>query len=280
MKRIILIKEQIKPKSLSNQSYKYIRIESAEMNSKIKIVTIDSPKNLNALSEDLINELSSALNNLNYDPNTKVIIVTGSGKSFISGADIRGFTEHNYVTKSTRINSLDKIVKLHYQIKKPIIAAVNGYCFGGGLEFALHCDIILASEKATIGFPEIKLGLFPGAGGTQKIVRLMGYHKSIEYILTGKNIPLKEALQAGVLNSIVNHDSLLSEALTIANSISEKGLLSLVNAKKALQMALETGLSQGFEIEKEYFNSLFSTEDKNIGIRSFIEKKRPEFIDK
>lgn len=259
--------------------YQTLTISESQLNKKIKIVQINLPKSLNALSTQLISELSCALNRLNDDVNTKVIILTGVGKAFVSGANIKEFKNTSYQDRISRLPSLEKLTNLYYQIKKPIIAAVNGYCFGGGLELALCCDMIFASDKAVLGFPEIKLGLFPGAGGSQKLVKYFGYLKAYEYIMTGKNIPLEDAKQRGLINDIYTSEDLLNKVEKTANTLCGYGLISLINAKQAMQNSLEVGLRQGIMTEKYLFEPLFCTEDKDIGVTAFINKKKPEFKD-
>ncbi len=170
--------------------------------------------------------------------------------------------------------------RLHYEIKKPIIAAVNGLCLGGGLELALCCDTIIASEKATLGLPEIKLGLIPGAGGTQKLPDFLGTNLAMKYILTGKNIPLEVAHRYGLVNHIVKHEELEKFSIDLAQAMCNMSLTTLIAGKKAIKTRAENTLQSGIRFEKQIFIDLFNNEDKNIGVKAFLNKKKPEFKDK
>jgi enoyl-CoA hydratase/carnithine racemase len=280
MNRLYLLRSQINKNNCVNKvdQYETIKISDSKLNSKVKIITIDQPQNLNALTDSLISDLNKALIKLNSDPSTKVVIITGSGKAFVSGANIKDFPNFNYQNRIL-YTSLEQLTEMYYSFKKPLIAAVNGYCFGGGLELALNCDMIFSSDKAAFGFPEIKLGLFPGAAGSQKLVKIFGYLKASEYILSGKNIPLEEAHNKGLINAIYKHEELMSKVEDIADEIGKKGIVSLVAAKQAMKYSLEVGLRQGILAEKFIFDPLFNTEDTKIGVKAFINKKNPEFID-
>lgn len=257
-----------------------IKVEGCSSNSLIKIITLNNPKSLNALSNKLLLQLANVLNYLNRDPDTKIIILTGTGKSFVAGADIAQFKGTSTSDRLTSFDSLRIITNIYHEVSKPIISAVNGYCLGGGFELAMVCDIIVASDKATFGFPEIKLGLFPGAGGTQRLVRKIGYHKAMEFILTGEIIPQEYLKSAGIVNHIVKHEELIPKSIEIAEKISKFGLVAIVAAKKAMQIAQDTGLTNGVAIEKMLFDSIFSSQDKEIGVNAFIDKKQPVFLDK
>jgi len=283
MKRLSLIKSQLCSNNhcgANCNKYETLVESDSKLSKSIKIITLNQPQNLNALTDRMIGEISCVLSRYNYDPSVKVVIITGTGKSFVSGANIKGFETQ---THQSRIKGgdyyLERLTSLYYSFKKPLLAAVNGFCFGGGLELALNCDMIFASEKAILGFPEIKLGLFPGAGGTQKLVKIMGYLKASEYILTGKNIPLQEAREKGLLNEIFKHDELLSKVEEQAFTISKMGMISLLSAKQSMQNSLETGLQHGLKVEKYLFDPLFNTQDKNVGVSAFVGKKKPEFTD-
>jgi enoyl-CoA hydratase/carnithine racemase len=175
---------------------------------------------------------------------------------------------------------LQYIENIYFHVNKPIICAVNGICFGGGFELALTGDIIIASEKAQIALPEIKLGLFPGAGGTQRMVRQIGYYKASEYILTGKAIDLAFAKENNIINQIVKHEDLLPAALRQAEEIAKMSLDALITAKKSMRMALDTNLFAGLKAERTLFHGLFNTQDFKIGINSVLNKTEVKFIDK
>lgn len=275
MNRIKLIRNQM----LNTSDYKLISVASSKLNDKIKIVSINSPKNLNSLTDELALELVRVFEYLNGDHSTKIIILTGSGKAFIAGADIRNLETRTYQNALKSNQVLHKLQEIYYSTRKPIIAAINGVCFGGGLEMALSCDILIASDKAQLGLPEIKLGLFPGLGGTQKLTKVFGYNKACEYILTGKNIPLDEAFRLGLVNSIVKHEELIPKAEEIANQIAQHSLVTLIAAKQAIQFSQESNLRQGLWFEKAVFDSVFSFEDSKIGTRAFLSKTKPDFKD-
>lgn len=274
MKRIEIIKNQ-----LSSIPKKLISISSAiPENKSIKLVRLDSPP-MNVLGKDLVTQLYNALISLNEDEETKVIILTGSPKVFAAGADIKHFSKQTYadIIKEDYLNLFEDI---YYKLNKPIIAAINGYAFGGGFELALCCDIIIASDKAQMGFPELKLGLFPGAGGTQRIAKLVGYNKAAEYVFTANNIDINELKQLGVVNKVVPSEKVLETAVEMAQSIARFSMVSVNQAKKALRLSLETNLFAGLKNEKYLFHSIFNSEDKKIGVQAFMNKKEAKFVDK
>jgi enoyl-CoA hydratase/carnithine racemase len=278
MQRLALIRNQLS-NSCEVKSY-LITVEPASLNKAIKIVKISSEKSLNALNEKLLEELYRTIIKLDRCPETKVIILTGSGKAFAAGADINKFLKSDYAEMAKNDWDLLHIENIYYHTNKPLIAAINGFAFGGGFELALCCDILIASDKATFGFPELKLALFPGSGGTQRLTKLMGYHKAIEYILTCKNIDLNELKQFGVINHIVPHDNLMKTAIEMADQICKFSLIAVIAAKKATKLSQETSLYSGLKAEKYIFQGIFNSEDKNIGVTSFLNKKQPVFKDK
>jgi enoyl-CoA hydratase len=274
MKRIELVKNQ-----LSSVPKKLISISNAHPNdNSIKIVRLDSPP-MNVLGKDLVTQLCETLLKLNEDDETKVIIITGNSKVFAAGADIKYFSKITYFD-SIKEDYLNLCEDIYYKVNKPIIAAINGYAFGGGFELALVCDIIIASDKAKLGFPELKLGLFPGAGGTQRIAKLVGYQKAAEYVLTAKEIDIDELNRLGVVNKIVPGEKVLDSAIEMAQSITKFSMVSVKQAKKALRLSLETNLFAGLKAEKYLFHGIFNSEDKKIGIDAFLNKKEAKFVDK
>ncbi len=275
MRRLNLQRNQM----LNQPSLELLKLEASKINSKVKIVTINSMSNLNALSNKLSIEFLLCFDFLMNDPNTKVIILTGTGKAFIAGADIKHLQTLEYETKLKYTETLHKLIDLLYTNRKPVIAAVNGICFGGGLEMALNCDIILASEKAQFGLPEIKLGVFPGLGETQKLTKLVEYNKACEYIFSGKVIPLEECVKFGLVNHVYKHDELMKNAEDLANTIANYSLMSLINAKQCIQIGNELGLKHGLWFEKAVFDSQFSFKDTKEGISAFIDKRKPIFKD-
>jgi enoyl-CoA hydratase len=282
MKRLALLRNQLSNTNINTSSSQenLIQVENSNGDKNIKLVKLNNPKQLNILNKSLVNTLYKTMIALDTDNETKVIILTGNGKAFAAGADLKKFNsvDYNYISRNDW--DLLPIENLYYQMNKPVLAAVNGIAYGGGFELALSCDIILASDKASFSFPELKVGLFPGAGGTQRLVKLMGYHKACEYILTTKELGLEEAKQFGVINEIVPHDKLLQVAHDWAVKISQFSMVDIIASKKAMKMALETGLFAGLKTEKYLFQGIFNSEDKKIGTTSFLEKKKPVFSDK
>jgi enoyl-CoA hydratase len=279
MERLNLIKNQLNSTNQQQNISKEnsILVQDAVFKDKqmkeIKIVTLNNQKSLNALEKSFLNDIYSTLIQLDTDNDTKVIILTGSGKAFAAGIDIKGISKHDYSFVAKNDWDFLPIENIYYHMNKPIIAALNGFTFGGGFELALACDIIIASDKASLAFPEHKLGLLPGAGGTQRLTRLMGYHKAMEYILTTKNIKLEEAKNFGVINDIVPHDKLIETCINMAVDISKFSLMSIIASKKSMKIAMETGLFAGLKAEKYLFQGLFNTEDKKEGVKAFIEKR-------
>jgi enoyl-CoA hydratase/carnithine racemase len=276
MNRVELVKNQL---SSVGHSKNLLKIFNAlPNNNSVKVVKMDSPP-MNVLGKDLAAQIVDTLLKLNSDEETKIIILTGNEKVFAAGADIKHFSKQTFVDM---INDdyLSILEDLYYKVDKPIIAAINGYAFGGGFELALCCDIIIASDKAKLGFPELKLGLFPGAGGTQRITKLVGYHKAAEYVFTAKDIDLNELKQMGVVNKVVSSDKVMESAIETAKDISKFSMVSLKQAKKAIRMSLETNLYPGLKAEKYLFQGIFNSEDKKIGIDAFINKKEAKFVDK
>jgi enoyl-CoA hydratase/carnithine racemase len=274
MKRIELIKNQ-----LTNSPKKLINVSNAITDNKsIKVVKLDSPP-MNVLGIELVTQLYKTLITLNDDDETKVIILTGNSKVFAAGADIKYFSKQSYsdIIKGDYLNIFDDI---YYKINKPIIAAIEGFAFGGGFELALCCDIIIASDKAKMGFPELKLGLFPGAGGTQRIVKLVGYQKAAEYVFTAKEIDINELKQLGVVNQLAPCDKVLENAVEMAKNIAKFSMVSVIQSKKALKLSLETNLFAGLKTERYLFHGIFNSEDKKIGVEAFMNKKEAKFVDK
>jgi len=287
MDRINIVKNQLNSQKTAESSKNEehsILVQNAVFKDKtfkeVKIVTLNNQKSLNALGKDFLNLIYNTLIKLDIDNETKVIILTGAGKAFAAGADIKGISKNDYSFVARNDWDFLPIENIYYHMNKPIIAALNGFTFGGGFELALACDILIASDKASLAFPEHKLGLLPGAGGTQRLTRLMGYHKAMEYILTTKNLKLEEAKNFGVINDIVPHDKLIESAVSMAVDISKFSLMSIIASKKSMKMAMETNLFGGLKAEKYIFQGLFSTEDKKEGVQAFIEKRIPIVKDK
>jgi enoyl-CoA hydratase len=241
----------------------------------IGIVQLNRPKVLNALNFEIMSELVSGLEELDKDAAVNVIILTGGERAFAAGADLAEMSQATPVDLllGRRFELWDRIRK----ISKPIIAAVSGYCLGGGNELAMNCDIVVASESASFGQPEVNVGIIPGAGGTQRLPRVVGKYKAMEMILTGKSISADEAYRIGLVNHVVPPESLMEEAKKIATDIASKPPISIRSAKEAILKAQDTTLEVGLEFERKAFYMLFATEDGKEGMKAFLEKRKPTF---
>ena len=247
-----------------------------ERRGRVGIVTLSRPKQLNALNDALMNELGQALRELDGDDAIGAIVVTGGEKAFAAGADVGAMKDWSYmdVYKSDFITRNWETIR---SIRKPVIAAVAGFALGGGCELAMMCDIVIAADNARFGQPEIKLGIIPGAGGTQRLPRAVGKAKAMDLILTGRMMDAQEAERAGLVSRIVTPDKLLDEAIAAANAICEYSLPAVMLAKEAVNRAYEGSLADGIMFERRVFHSLFATEDQKEGMRGFIEKRKPQF---
>ena len=253
-------------------SYQHILV-SREGN--IGIIKLNRPKVLNALISELMRELVQALEDLDKDQSVYVVILTGDERAFAAGADLKEMSEATPVSLmlGRRFELWDRIRK----VSKPIIAAVSGYCLGGGNELVMNCDIIIASETASFGQPEVNVGIMPGAGGTQRLTRAVGKQKAMEMILTGKPISADEAYRIGLVNRVVPVESLMDEAKKMANDIASKPPISVRAAKEAILRAQDTTLEVGLDFERKAFYTLFATEDGKEGMNAFLEKRKPVF---
>ena len=254
------------------QAYQFILVSREDA---VGIVQLNRPQALNALSSTLIGELGAALKAFDDDEAIRCIVLTGSDRAFAAGADIKEMADASAIDMITgdRLASWDRI----RAIKKPIIAAVSGYALGGGCELAMACDMIIASETAMFGQPEINLGVIPGAGGTQRLTRAIGQAKAMEMILTGRQISAKEAEAAGLVTRVVPPEHYLEEAKRLAQEIASKAPIAVHLAKQAVLKAEELPLSAALEFERNSFYALFASEDQKEGMRAFIEKRKPEF---
>jgi enoyl-CoA hydratase len=247
-----------------------------ETRGKVGLVTLNRPKALNALSPDLMRELTEALTAFERDEGVGCIVITGSDKAFAAGADIKAMKDWGYmdVYRSDYITSEWETVT---RVRKPVIAAVAGYALGGGCELAMMCDFILAADTAKFGQPEINLGIIPGAGGTQRLPRFVGKAKAMEMALTGRMMDAAEAERCGLVSRVVPADQLLDEAIETAQKICEMSLPSVMMAKESVNRAFETTLTEGVRFERRLFHSLFATEDQKEGMAAFAEKRKPAF---
>jgi enoyl-CoA hydratase len=251
---------------------------SLSMEEGIAILKVNRPKVLNALNRATLLEIQRALKELEKDPGVRVLIITGEGeKAFVAGADISEMAPMN-PKEALEFSKLGhETLSLVEEFPCPVIAAVNGYALGGGLELVLACDIILASENARLGLPEVTLGICPGFGGTQRLPRLIGKARAKELIFTGEMIDAKKAYEYGIVNKVVPQDKLLDEAKEIARKIAKNGPLAVRTAKRLVEMGLETSLRNGEAMEMEAWANLFATEDQKEGMKAFLEKRKPEF---
>ena len=243
---------------------------------QVGIVTLNRPKQLNALNDQLMNELGAALKAFDADASIGCIILTGSEKAFAAGADIGAMARYSFAD----VYNNDYITRNWEQIRgirKPVIAAVSGFALGGGCELAMMCDFIIAADNAKFGQPEIKLGIIPGAGGTQRLPRAVGKAKAMDLALTGRMMDAPEAERAGLVSRVVPLAQLMDEALGAALMICSYGQTSVLAAKEAVNRAFESGLSDGVMFERRLFHSLFATEDQKEGMDAFVNKRKPVF---
>lgn len=253
-------------------AYEFILVHRQE---PIAIVQINRPKQLNALNGGVMNELTSALEELDKDDAIRCMIVTGSERAFAAGADIKDMASATPVEMLSRnwIAHWDRIKK----VTKPVIAAVSGYAFGGGCELAMACDLIVASESAQFGQPEINLGVIPGAGGTQRLTRALGKSKAMEMVLTGRSISAREAEARGLVARVYPTEVYLDEAKNLALEIASKAPIAIRLAKESVNKAFESSLTDGLDYERKLFYFLFSTDDSHEGMNAFVEKRKPEW---
>jgi len=245
---------------------------------RIAIITIERPKALNALNTETLKELEDCLRSLSKDPAVRVILITGKGKSFIAGADVKEMQEMNSKQALVFSSLGHRVLDLIQEMEKPVIAVVNGFALGGGLELAMACDLIVASDKAKLGLPEVNLGVFPGFGGTQRLPRLVGILKAREMIFTGEAIDARTAQEIGLLNLVVPDDDLLTKTKELAKKIAGKSENALALAKKAISQGVgEMGLSSALALERDLFARSFAHPDQREGMSAFIEKRKPRF---
>lgn len=239
------------------------------------LVTLNRPQALNALNEALIAELNDALERFESDSAVGCTVITGSEKAFAAGADVKEMAEKTYV-EAYLSGFLEGWTRIS-ATRKPVIAAVSGYCLGGGLELAMMCDFIIASDSARFALPEIGLGIMPGAGGTQRLPRFIGKAKAMDMILTGRMMDAAEAERSGLVSRIVPTEKLLDEALAAAARIASYSQPAVMMAKETVNRAQETTLAEGTRFERRLFLSMFATHDQKEGMQAFIEKRKPQF---
>ena len=250
-----------------------------ETRGKVGLITLNRPKALNALSPDLVNELADAAIAYDADPSIGAIVVTGAGdKAFAAGADIKFMSDKSYMDMyKARVYGaeFDKLAS----VRKPIIAAVNGFALGGGCELAMSMDLILASDQAKFGQPEIKLGTIPGLGGTQRFTRAIGKSRAMELVLTGDMMSAEEACTCGLVARVVPHADLVDDAVKTASKIASQSQPIVAMAKDLVNASFESSLAEGLRLERALFYSTFATADQKIGMKAFMEKAKPDFKD-
>ncbi|WP_114781422.1 enoyl-CoA hydratase-related protein [Botryobacter ruber] len=252
----------------------FIRI-TPQAHPYVALIQLNRPNELNALNLQLMRELRDALQQLDHDTAVRVIVITGNERAFAAGADIRQMAEKSAVDmlQADQFSTWDQIRKT----KKPVIAAVSGFALGGGCELAMTCDMIVASETAVFGQPEIKLGVMPGAGGTQRLTRAIGKAKAMEMVLTGKFISAPEAERIGLINRVVPVELYLDEAFKLASEITKMSPVAVQLAKESVNQAFEATLHEGLYFERKNFYLCFATEDQKEGMQAFVEKRAPNF---
>ena len=243
---------------------------------RVGVITLNRPKQLNALNNELMDELGAALKAFDADPAIGCMVITGSEKAFAAGADIGAMATYSFadVYKGDYITRNWEQIR---QVRKPVIAAVSGFALGGGCELAMMCDLVIAADNARFGQPEIKLGIIPGAGGTQRLPRAVGKAKAMDLVLTGRMMDAQEAERAGLVSRVVPLDKLMEETLAAALMICEFSQIAVIAAKESVNRAFESGLSDGVMFERRLFHALFATEDQKEGMDAFVAKRKAAF---
>jgi enoyl-CoA hydratase len=256
-------------------SYQNIIVETR---GKVGLVRLNRPQALNALNAALLGELGAAVDGFEANPDIGCIVITGSDKAFAAGADIKEMATKSFM--DAFMNDLAADWDRVARARKPVVAAVAGFALGGGCELAMHCDIVIAADNAKFGQPEIKLGVIPGIGGTQRLAHAVGKAKAMDLCLSGRMMDAAEAERAGLVSRIVPLASLMDEALKTADTIASMSLPALMLAKEAVNRAFETTLAEGIRFERRAFHSLFATADQKEGMAAFIEKRPAKFTNK
>ena len=246
-----------------------------ETKGRVGIIRLNRLSALNALSSALVAELSQAIDAFEADDAISCLLITGNDKAFAAGADIKEMAEKSFF--NAFIGNFAADWDRAARARKPIVAAVAGFALGGGCELAMHCDVVIAADNAKFGQPEIKLGVIPGIGGTQRLTRAVGKAKAMDLILTGRMMDASEAERSGLVARVVPAANLMDEAMKVAETIAGMSLPSVLAAKEAVNRAFETPLAEGVLFERRVFHSLFATEDQKEGMRAFVEKRKPEW---
>ncbi|MEO0957312.1 MAG: enoyl-CoA hydratase [Pseudomonadota bacterium] len=254
-------------------AYETIIVERKE---NVALIRLNRPAAMNALNSELMRELGGALKKADAEEEIGAIVITGNEKAFAAGADIKEMRPKSF-TDAFREDFITAEWETVTRIRKPVIAAVSGYALGGGCELAMMCDFILAADTAKFGQPEINLGVMPGAGGSQRLTRFVGKSKAMDMNLTGRFMDAEEAERSGLVSRLFPADSLVDEALAVAQKIADKAPLAVMATKEAVNRSYETTLSEGVRFERRLFHALFATEDQGEGMDAFIEKRTPHF---
>ncbi|TYS58038.1 enoyl-CoA hydratase [Sutcliffiella horikoshii] len=255
-----------------SKTYEYIEVS---IESSIGIVKLNRPKVLNAINRPMVTEIVTVLEDFDRNDEVKVMVLAGNGRAFAAGADIDEMAEATAIELEL-LNQFTEWDRLAW-VKKPIIGAVQGFALGGGFELALCCDILFAAHDAEFGFPEISLGVMPGAGGTQRLTKLMGKSKAMEWLLTGDRMSAKEALHYGVINRVIPKELLIEETMRFAKKIAKQPPLSLRLIKESVHKAVDYSVYEGMQYERKNFYLLFASNDQKEGMRAFKEKRKPKF---
>ena len=243
----------------------------------VAVVTIDRPEALNALNDEVLAALEGAFHALGNDRGLRAVILTGAGKAFVAGADVRAMAEYSLVQARAFAHRGQRVLSLIEDFPHPVIAAVNGFALGGGCELAMACDLRIASDKAKAGQPEVNLGVIPGFGGTQRLARILGRSAAKYLLFTGEIIGAQRALELGLFNEVVAPEELMPRCLAIAAVIAGKAPIAVSHCKAAVNLGTETTLSHGLSHEAELFAQTFATEDQKEGMLAFINKREPRF---
>ncbi|MFY9317588.1 MAG: enoyl-CoA hydratase [Burkholderiales bacterium] len=254
-------------------SYEFI---TTEVKGRVALITLNRPKQMNALAPKLMQELGAALYAFDADDGVGAIVITGSGKAFAAGADIAAMKDFDFA-HAFRSNFITRDWEHIRNVRKPVIAAVAGYALGGGCELAMMCDIVVAAESAKFGQPEITLGILPGSGGTQRLPRAVGKAKAMDLCLTARMMDAQEAERAGLVSRVVPNEKLMQEALAVADKIAAFSLPAVMMVKEAINRAYEGTLSEGVLFERRLFHAAFALDDQKEGMAAFVEKRKPKF---
>ncbi len=255
--------------------YDYLKYEKE---APLAVITINRPEVRNALSNALVEELAEAFSQVNKDPEIRALIITGEGdKAFMAGADIKELEERDFIKGREQTRRRQEVFNMLWEMSIPVIAAINGYALGAGLELAIACTLRLASKSAQMGSPEINLGIIPGDGATQRLPRLVGFGRGMEMVLTGGMIDADEAYRIGLVNKLAEPENLIEEAKKMAKKLAAKSPLALQYGKEAVNRSLEMGLYEGMAHESYLHALACATEDKKEGVKAFIEKRKPQY---